>query len=179
MSNHPRSLLFVQPRHQSLAIGQFCSSPQAPKGRWGLRAFKRRASTHSSFCVACEHFADSRQCVYFWRTRVYIVARDDRAATDWRAFPARLTRVNRRDRSGSRDRRRTFWSPSIAVAFSRSFISLGSVELCRLWVGWIILTAVFLKARDEIVKNSRVLWSIEISCEDVEEKAQIYYILLF
>lgn len=67
----PHPLLFVHPRRRSLAIGQVCSSPHAPKGRWGLRAFKRRASAHSSFCVARGHFAsrdsacisDERVCI--------------------------------------------------------------------------------------------------------------------
>lgn len=82
----PRPLLFVHPRRRSPPIGQFRSSPHALKGRWGLRAFKRRASVHSSFCVTCGHFAGSRQCV--WRTRVCITPRDGivyrfRVAIEW------------------------------------------------------------------------------------------------
>lgn len=142
MSNPPRSLLFVHPRRQSLAIGQVCSSPQAPKGRWGSRAFKRRASAHSSLRVAREHFAGSRQCVYFCRTRVYIVARDGREVTVWCAHPARLTSESSRS-IGTAISPANFFG---ACRFSRSFVSLGSVELSAetfgILVGWIILTAV-------------------------------------
>lgn len=99
---------------------------------------------------------------YLWRTRVYIVARDGRAATDWCVFPARLTSELSRSIEIARSPANFLESVGIAVALSRSFISLEFVELCRgvffgIRVGWIISTAVPFEARDEIVKNSKVL----------------------
>lgn len=90
-----RPLLFVHPRRRSPPIGQVRSSPHALKGRWGLRAFKRRASAHSSFCVTPGTSQVRGKCV--WCACVYRFAwwghihfRAAFWATDRCASPAKL-----------------------------------------------------------------------------------------
>lgn len=178
----PRPLLLVQPRHRSFAISQVRCSSHAPKGRWGLRAFKRRASAHSSFCVARGYFAGTRWCVYLFLINACVpnVARDDRAsfrAVRERSIDALYSRERRVRRVIDRDREKP--AKLFGALIDRCILLLKIPEWWSnfgIWVCWIILVGVF--RSDGIERKTRKCFS-RLRFHVNAEKTRIHGILLF